>query len=487
MKRIAIVIAAALACAAAPAVSHEGGHQTSQVPWQQPSEWPDRIVVTMDGDPATSISVSWRTAESVGATRAEISRALPDARFDQLATPAVAATQRLDLGKFEHAGRIFSVEHNQGMPATSHHSVRFDGLEPDTLYAYRVQGAEGHWSEWFHTRTAPLSGPFRFIYLGDAQNGLASHWPRVIRAAFQSAPDARFILHAGDLVNRGSRDLEWAHWFRASGFIHGMIPAIPVTGNHEYDDYPLTEKEELELLSILWRPQFRLPEEPSLSPELQETVYAIRYSADLHVFVLNSNFDDMGEQAAWLDSQLAQSDARWRIVTMHHPVFSSGRDRDNPGRRDLLLPILLEHKVDLVLQGHDHTYARGSIGDQNQVPMRTSATDASGAGARGAIATMFVNSVSGPKQYPFNESGWDRYAPTGVTLDRTGENTQFYQVIGIDGDALHYAAFTADGELYDEVRLSKSDAGLKTIAPGNAELPDERRFSNTLPYESVQD
>lgn len=484
MKRIAIIAAAALACSAAPAASHQGAHRSDQAPWQQPSEWPDRIVVTMDGDPATSIGVSWRTAESVGATRAEIARALPDARFDRLATSAVAETQRLDLARFEHAGKIFSVEHNQGLPATSHHSLRFEGLEPDTLYAYRVQGAEGHWSEWFHTRTAPLSGPLRFIYLGDAQNGLASHWPRVIRAAFQSAPDARFILHAGDLVNRGSRDLEWAHWFRASGFIHGMIPAIPVTGNHEYDDYPLTDKEELELLSILWRPQFRLPEEPGLSAELQETVYAVRYSADLHVFVLNTNIDDMSEQAAWLDRQLEQSDARWRIVTAHHPIFSSGRDRDNPEGRAILLPILLRHKVDLVLQGHDHTYARGSVGDRNQTPGRTAATDTAD---RNAIATMFVNSVSGPKQYRFNESGWDQYAPTGVTLERMGENTQFYQVIGIDGEALHYAAYTADGELYDEVQLTKSDAGIKTIAPGSSDLPAERRFSNTLPYESVRD
>ena len=47
---------------------------------------------------------------------------------------------------------------------------------------------------------------------------------------------------------------------------------------------------------------------------------------------------------------------------------------------------------------------------------------------------MFVNSVSGPKQYEFSENGWDAYAPTGVTLDRMAENTQFYQVIGIDGD-----------------------------------------------------
>jgi len=479
VKHISTILAGALSVLAAPAFSHDGGHETAQVPWQQASEWPDRIVATMAGDPATTISISWRTAGTVTATRAQIARSLPDARFDQMATSAAADTQGLDLTTVKLGTANVPVQHNAGLPRTSHHSVMFEGLEPDTLYAYRVEGAEGRWSEWFQSRTAPKAGPVRFIYLGDAQNGLDSHWPRVIRAAFQQAPDARFILHAGDLVNRGSRDLEWAHWFRAGGFIHGMIPGVPVAGNHEYDTIGLTESDKQKMLSLLWRPQFRLPEEQGLSAELQETVYDIRYSQDLHLFVLNSNMPDMGDQAEWLDAQLAESDARWRIVTMHHPIYSSGRGRDNESRRVLLLPILLKHKVDLVLQGHDHTYARGAIGAQEQAPARSAAVAPAG------VTTMFVNSVSGPKQYPFNENGWDSYAQTGVKLERMAENSQFYQVIGIDGDDLHYAAYTADGALYDEVRMRKSGDGTKALLPGEETLPPTRLFDNTLPYEKV--
>ncbi len=461
-------------------LAHPGKPATTQVPWQEASGWPDRIVATIEDDPATSISVSWRTDASVMSTRAQIALARGDARFDQENVSVDAQTERLDLTMVSVGGLSFEVSHNQGLPQTHHHSVRFDGLKPDTLYGYRVQGAEGQWSEWFQTRTAPLSGPVRFIYFGDAQNGLSSHWPRVIRAAFQKAPDARFILHAGDLVNRGSRDLEWAHWFRAGGFIHGMIPAIAVTGNHEYDDYELTAEEEVEPLSILWRPQFRLPVEEDLSEELHETVYSIRYSPDLEVFVLNTNIDDLSEQAQWLDARLSASDARWRVVSMHHPVFSSGRGRDSAGRRAVLLPILLKHEVDLVLQGHDHTYARGTLPSLDQVPNRTART------GDGTIMSMFVNSVSGSKQYEFNEDGWDKYEASGVMLDRRGENTQFFQVIEIDKGMLHYAAYSADGTLYDEFRLSKAADGAKSIM-NNSELPQERRFENTLPYEGVQE
>lgn len=164
---------------------------------------------------------------------------------------------------------------------------------------------------------------------------------------------------------------------------------------------------------------------------------------------------------------------------MHHPIYSSGRDRDNPEKRDALLPILIKHRVDLVLQGHDHTYARGFVGAQVQTPGRRAAVD------NGGVTTMFVNSVSGPKQYEFNENGWDEYEPTGVTLERMGENSQFYQIIRIDGDELNYSAYTTDGALYDQVRLSKSAEGLKSITSNEQALPPTRRFENTLPYESV--
>lgn len=474
-NRLIITLAACLTAALAqPLSAHEGGHVLA--PWHEASAWPDRIVATFSSDPATTLSVNWRTSGEITSGRAQIARALPDARFDQLAVTVSAASELIDLAAVTRAGVRIPIEHNAGLGSASYHSVIFEGLEPDTLYAYRVEGADGQWSEWFQTRTALRSGPVRFIYLGDAQNGIDSHWPRVIRAAFQTAPDARFILHAGDLVNRGSRDLEWAQWFRAGSFIHGMVPAIPVAGNHEYESIGLSDADRQRALSFLWRPQFRLPVDPALPEELHETVYDVRYSDDLHVFVLDSNSPDYAAQAQWLDVKLAASDALWRIVSQHHPIYSSGRERDNPRLREALLPVLKKHKVDLMLQGHDHTYARGSMDDAGQAPRRATV------GTEAALTTLFVNSVSGPKQYEFRDNGWSDYAPTGVTLDRMGENAQFFQVISIEGPALHYAAYTADGVLYDEVRLTKSADGSKIMAEEPADLPAQRRFADTLPY-----
>jgi 3',5'-cyclic AMP phosphodiesterase CpdA len=486
------------AIGAKPVQAHAGHTSVIAPPWQNASAWPDRIITTFEADPATSFAVSWRTDVSVLSTVAEIARATPSGAFANAATSRAAISEPLDLETVRSAGAELKMEWNTGLSPVHYHSVGFDGLEPDTLYAYRVRGADNKWSEWFQIRTAPKAGtPFRFIYMGDAQNGILSHWSRTVRASFQKAPDARFILHAGDLVNRGSRDIEWAEWFKAVGFIHGMIPAIPVAGNHEYDTLgtaPAVQR----LLSALWRPQFRLPSVDSLPAALRETVYKIPYNADLDVFVLDSTpANRPGEdgaaitaaQAAWLDSELGKSTTRWKVVTMHHPIFSSGNGRDSKPWRDAILPILTKHKVDLVLQGHDHTYARGTI-PANRAPsgaLLPQRPERSAARAGEAVTTMFVNSVSGPKMYKFQETRWDQYAPSGVRLDKFGEGAQFFQVIEINGNTMDYKAYAATGDLYDSFVMRKDGAGAKRVTAGPVATVPQQIFSPTNPYSNFRD
>src|SRR5690606_21279686 len=63
-------------------------------------------------------------------------------------------------------------------------------------------------------------------------------------------------------------------------------------------------------------------------------------------------------QAAWLDGVLAGNPGEWAIVAIHQPMFSPRQDRDNALLREHILPVLERHRVDLVLQGHDHVYGR---------------------------------------------------------------------------------------------------------------------------------
>lgn len=424
--------------------------------WELPSPDPDRIILTFAGDPATSRAVTWRTAVSVKEAFAELALARPDARFDLGAKRIAATTEQLVLT-------------DGSAQVVHHHSAVFEGLKADTLYAYRVGDGKARWSEWIQFRTAKSeAAPFSFLYFGDAQNSVLSHWSRVVRAAYAKAPHAAFTVHAGDLINTANRDRDWAEWFKAGGWIHGTVTSLPVAGNHEYASVEEQDGQKVKRLSRHWRPQFTLPTPEGLPSSLAETVYSIDYQG-VRIVALNSN-EEVEAQAAWLDALLADNPNQWTILTFHHPIFSSGSGRENPGNRRALKPIIDKYKVDLLLQGHDHTYARG------HTPVRLSEAEST------TISSLYVNSVSGPKMYGFQQDGWNIYKPDGVVLDRKAENTPFFQVIDVDGDVLTYRAFMADGELYDATRLKKNPDGSKEILGWDAALGEERLFKNTAPH-----
>ena len=57
-------------------------------------------------------------------------------------------------------------------------------------------------------------------------------------------------------------------------------------------------------------------------------------------------------------------DAAWRIVTIHQDIYGSGLDHsDTDGMilRTQLTPIFDQYDIDVVLQGHDHTYSRSKL------------------------------------------------------------------------------------------------------------------------------
>ena len=99
----------------------------------------------------------------------------------------------------------------------------------------------------------------------------------------------------------------------------------------------------------------------------------------------------------------------------------------------------------MVLNGHDHTYARG------HVPQRTSESD-----NLNDVTTVYVTSVSGPKQYGLDKEQMKLYAEDGYESDKTAEQTQFYQVITIDDNTLTYVAYTVLGEEYDRAVITKN-------------------------------
>jgi acid phosphatase type 7 len=413
-----------------------------------PSAVPDRIIVNLTEDPARSIAVNWRTDQSVGEGYVEVAKEThgPDFLLEGNRKRIKAETQM-----FENE----NIRDNEPLVKAAYHAALIDSLEPGTTYVYRVGDGsnvdDDGWSEWFQIQT-PAHGdqtPFSFIYFGDAQNNVKSMWSRVVRKSYQMMPTVHFMLHAGDLINHSESNQEWGEWFYAGGHIHATVPSIMTPGNHEYSKG---------VLSALWKPQFNLPKNGP-SEATQETCYAVEYKnmklVSIDAVSLQDEEASRQAQVQWLDSVLANNTKKWTVLTMHYPIFSTAKGRDNTVLRESLLPLINKYQVDLVLQGHDHTYARGTVTNQDE-----------GLTVQEDAGTVYAVSVSGPKMYASQDQEW---------MQRRGEYTQLFQIITVGQETLSYEAYTPMGSLYDAFDLQKDNNGAKKLTNREPELPERFR------------
>lgn len=372
---------------------------------------PDRVILMPTEDPSTSAAVAWRSGPEGTPGKAQIAEAPPGPAIEERASTVDATPHALKVGD-----------------ATLYHqSVVFRNLKPETAYVYRV-GDGSSWSEWHQFSTASARAkPFRFIYVGDAQTDILGRCSRAFRQALRDCPDARLVLHGGDLTNTASSDREWGEWFAMAGWADASILNVPAIGNHQYERVDPNRDERR--LTLHWRAQFALPENGV--PGLEESCYWFDYQG-VRFIVLNS-MEKIAEQSAWLERLLSANPCRWTIVMLHHPIFSGAKNRDNKEIRESWKPIFDRFGVDLVLTGHDHVYGRS---DPRRGP------------ARGH--TIYVTSVLGAKQYDAGSREW---------AARFGQDLQLYQIIAIDGSTLRYEARTAEGRPYDAFTIRKTGRG----------------------------
>ncbi|MCX8036250.1 MAG: metallophosphoesterase family protein [Candidatus Sumerlaeia bacterium] len=405
------------ASAKAPSAKTKSTDETSKQPKELSPAFsaakdtaPERIFLTLTAQPATAQAVSWRMRPTSRTVQAAILPAPAGPIKADAATTVAAEIERLVYGNGE---TLF------------HASVEFRNLKPATLYAYRV-GDGKVWSEWNHFRTASNNtAPFRFIYLGDVQNGILSEASRVLRDAVLKAPDARFIVHAGDLVTDPFDDQLWYEWYAAPGWVYRSVPSLPVPGNHDVGNKGADK---------VWRPQFCLPLNGPAG--MEELAYWVDYQG-VRFVAFDGNSYSSETQIAWLEKVLANNPCAWTIVVMHQPVYSTGNDRDSTRRRELLMPLFDKYGVDLVLQGHDHTYGRTPKIRANRIVEPAEA------------GTIYAVSVVGTKMYKINPESRPFMA-------RLAGNVQLFQVVSVSDQALTYEAYSADGKLFDAFELQRT-------------------------------
>ena len=138
-------------------------------------------------------------------------------------------------------------------------------------------------------------------------------------------------------------------------------------------------------------------------------------------------------QLRWLDERLAESKAEWKILLLHHPLYTSGRyRRTSRAHRWALEPLLLRHGVQVVFSGHEHIYQRSHL-------------------QRGV--QYFVTGGAGSLR-----------VGDGIPANYVAKNYDadyHFMLVEIDGDEMHFEAISRGGEMID--------AGTMFLDPDEAE------------------
>lgn len=404
-----------------------------------PGDRPDRIMQNVSGSPSTELAFAWRSKPAATTAFAEIAAFSNSSDFHESIRTIPARSYTVGFDDFE--------DH--------YYKVNINSLEPDTRYLVRV-GSEEHRSEWFETRTAPAQfEPFTFIYLGDTQNDIIPYAPRVYRSVAQHFPEARFVMHAGDLVLSSGNDDTWGEFYESGSWLFRQIPQFPSTGNSDHNRWK-TEPVDTRKLYDQWHVTFNLPQ--NSPPGLENVTYYVDYPG-IRLISLYSNFESISDdrvimlsdevevtpelvelQTEWLRETLASNTQPWTAVVYHHPVYTARENRENEWLRDSWKPLFEEFGVDLVLQGHDHLYARGhgpdSLSTGNAIP-------------------VYTISVAGPKMRDIDQNH--------TWFDVAHQNLQMYQAIHLSSDTLHYQAFHAGREIADEFMIIRNGDGQKSF------------------------
>ena len=285
-----------------------------------------------------------------------------DADSVTLAWGTADGTVRNTIGKgAEGSGEAIVTIDGRTIPSSASW-VRIDGLKPDTIYPYsvtlnRVVVASASIRTW-----PAKSDKLTFFVIGDFGNGsrdqhaLAARMEEERLRLEKSGQPVRFVLTTGDniygkLSASGAQDRDWEDkYFRPYGRTLLAIPFKAVLGNHDGNE----SEKRADLAACL--DNFFMP----------DRWYRFEYASFVEFIALDSTknqpkgraapvFLPGGDQSKWLAATLAKPPLPWRIVALHHPLFTAGPN--HPPFIDAVPHWFLALRsagVQTVFSGHEH-------------------------------------------------------------------------------------------------------------------------------------
>jgi len=381
------------------AVSHlVGAFRSTNYP---SSATPDQIHLSWSSDPTTSMDIEWRTDTTVNQS---------DVKFRIKGT----TDEQSVLGeKVRLEDRMLANDRY-----VDHFTAKLSNLKPGTTYEY-VVGDKAEWKDASTFSTAANDNSYSFIWFGDTH--FSPKFGEILHLSYEKHPDAAFYSIVGDLVSDGLFRNQWDDLFEYSRGVMNNIPLMAVPGNHD---------NRAGLGAQLFRDQFSYPlNAPDGVPT--EQTYSFTYKNTL--FLMIDATSPMEPQTPWIEKQLSESKATWKIAMFHFPPYNW--EEPYPAIQKDWVPLFDKYHVDMVFGGHIHYYMRSKPMKGGQVV--SSYKD----------GTAYIISVGIPNRE--HEMTPEPYA---VLRNSTGH---LYQYVKVEGAKLKSETYDSQNKLIDSFELQK--------------------------------
>ncbi|BDZ47454.1 purple acid phosphatase family protein [Naasia aerilata] len=390
-RRAAIGVAAAAVCAAMAL-----GGLVSAAQAATPSTTTD-VILLVGADESQRVVNWYATAPTPQVVQVALSSKVKKGEFpaDALTFDAVVAPNTVNGGYNAHA--------------------TIAGLEENKKYSYRV-GGDGAWSPTydFGTRNFGASN-FDFLFFGDPQIGSSGNlakdqagWVDTMNVAVGANPNAELLVSGGDQVETANTEAQWDAFLAPTQL--RSVPWVATIGNHDVGGKAYEQH--------LWTPN------TDRGPQYYKTNTATESGGDYWFEYRDTLFIDLNSNAystsaAGVDADQAHlayvrsvvgahgADADHIVLVYHHSIYSPAdhaNDADNQKRRLDFPTAFSDLGVDLVLQGHDHSYSRsyeiknGQKANPDEQPGQDEVFQ-----GPGGVIYVTANSASGSKYYDLTD------------------------------------------------------------------------------------
>ena len=199
------------------------------------------------------------------------------------------------------------------------------------------------------TLALPNSGrSIKFAIIGDSGRGSKEqHEVAAQMVAYRQRFDFEFVLMVGDNIYEGpATEEDYRLKFEApyKQLLDDGVKFYAALGNHDdtnqiyYKNFNMGGKRYYTFV-------------PPVDP-------ITRWDTRVRFFAVDSTYLDR-QQTQWLAKETADSRAEWKIVFLHHPLYTSGRyTMAARGIRFGLESTLVTGGVNVVFSGHEHIYER---------------------------------------------------------------------------------------------------------------------------------